>query len=104
MPVTVNVQDVPWNYALDAILRANELGVEVNGNILRVAASSRCWPKKLRMQRVIKDAQLGNAPLVTEFIRLNYARAAGTLAQAAGSTERLCRWLDKHELQRRLRW
>src|SRR5262249_44433237 len=25
VPVTVNVQDVPWNYALDAILRANKL-------------------------------------------------------------------------------
>src|SRR5205807_3208719 len=37
-------------------------------------------------QRVIKDAQLSNSPLVTEFIRLNYARASGTLAQAAGST------------------
>jgi type IV pilus assembly protein PilQ len=85
VPVTVNVQDVPWNYALDAILRSNELGVQVNGNILRVAASS-VLAKEAEMQRIIKDAQLGNAPLVTEFIRLNYARAAGTLAQAAGST------------------
>src|SRR5262249_22686009 len=35
--VTVNVQDVPWNVALEAILKANRLGIEVNGNILRVA-------------------------------------------------------------------
>src|SRR5919204_5640296 len=39
VPVTVNVQDVPWNYALDALLRANKLGAEVNGNILRIASS-----------------------------------------------------------------
>src|SRR5207302_10805807 len=39
VPVTVNVQDVPWNSALDALLRANKLGVEVNGNILRVATA-----------------------------------------------------------------
>jgi type IV pilus assembly protein PilQ len=85
VPVTVNVQDVPWNYALDAILRANRLGVDVNGNILRVATSE-TLAKEAETQRVIKESQLTNAPLVTEFIRLNYARASGTLAQAAGST------------------
>src|SRR5205823_2434274 len=37
-------------------------------------------------QQKINDARLDNSPLVTEFIRLNYARASGTLAQAAGST------------------
>ena len=85
VPVTVNVQDVPWNYALDAILRANKLGVDVNGNILRVATSD-TLAKEAETQKIIKDAQLSNAPLVTEFIRLNYARASGTLATAAGST------------------
>jgi type IV pilus assembly protein PilQ len=85
VPVTVNVQDVPWNYALDAILRANKLGVDVNGNILRVSTSE-TLAKEAETQRVIKDSQLTNSPLVTEFIRLNYARASGTLAQAAGST------------------
>src|SRR3989440_2168561 len=39
VPVTVNVQDVPWNNALDAVLRANRLGIDVNGNILRIATS-----------------------------------------------------------------
>jgi type IV pilus assembly protein PilQ len=85
VPVTVNVQDVPWNYALDAILRANKLGVDVNGNILRISTSE-TLARESETQRVIKDSQLSNAPLVTEFIRLNYARASGTLAQAAGST------------------
>src|SRR5712691_5247331 len=85
VPVTVNVQDVPWNYALDALLRANKLGVEVNGNILRVATAE-MLAKEAEVQKVITDARLDNSPLVTEFIRLNYARASGTLAQAAGST------------------
>ena len=35
--VTVNVSKVPWNIALDSILRSQELGVQVNGPILRVA-------------------------------------------------------------------
>ncbi len=85
VPVTVNVQDVPWNFALDALLRANRLGVEVNGNILRVATTE-TLAKEAEVERVITDARLDNSPLVTEFVRLNYARASGTLAQAAGST------------------
>src|SRR6185436_15955525 len=85
VPVTVNVQDVPWNNALDALLRANKLGAEVNGNILRIATSE-VLAKEAEVQKVISDARLDNSTLVTEFVRLNYARASGTLAQAAGST------------------
>ena len=85
VPVTVNVQDVPWNVALDAVLKANRLGVETNGNILRVATNE-VLAKESETQKVINDSRLDASPLVTEFIRLNYARASGTLAQAAGST------------------
>jgi len=85
VPVTVNVQDVPWNIALDAVLKANRLGVEANGNILRVATTD-VLAKEAETQKVINDSRLDASPLVTEFIRLNYARASGTLAQAAGST------------------
>ncbi|HEX3187909.1 MAG TPA: type IV pilus secretin PilQ [Pyrinomonadaceae bacterium] len=85
VPVTVNVQDVPWNVALDAVLKANRLGIEVNGSILRVATTD-VLAKEAETQKVITDSRLDASPLVTEFIRLNYARASGTLAQAAGST------------------
>src|SRR5919106_3721119 len=85
VPVTVNVQDVPWNVALEAVLKANRLGIEVNGNILRVATIE-VLAKEAETQKVITDSRLDASPLVTEFIRLNYARASGTLAQAAGST------------------
>jgi type IV pilus assembly protein PilQ len=85
VPVTVNVQDVPWNVALEAVLKANRLGIEVNGNILRVATTD-VLAKEAETQKVINDSRLDASPLVTEFIRLNYARASGTLAQAAGST------------------
>ena len=85
VPVTVNVQDVPWNVALEAVLKANRLGVEVNGNILRVATTD-VLAREAETQKVINDSRLDASPLVTEFIRLNYARASGTLAQAAGST------------------
>jgi type IV pilus assembly protein PilQ len=83
VPVTVNVTDVPWNIALDAILRANRLGVEATGNILRVATIE-VLASEAASQQKITDARLDNSILLTEFIRLNYARASGTLAQAAG--------------------
>ena len=38
IPVTVNVSDVPWNVALDSILQSQELAVQVNGPILRIAS------------------------------------------------------------------
>ncbi|HEY0725886.1 MAG TPA: type IV pilus secretin PilQ, partial [Pyrinomonadaceae bacterium] len=85
IPVTVNVSDVPWNVALDAVLKANRLGIEVNGSILRVATTD-VLAKEAETQKVINDSRLDASPLVTDFIRLNYARASGTLAQAAGST------------------
>src|SRR6185369_7838702 len=85
VPVTVNVQDVPWNLALEMILKANRLGIDVNGNILRVATTE-TLAKEAESQRLIRDSQLSNSPLVTELVRLNYARASGTLATAAGST------------------
>src|SRR5439155_16681082 len=71
VPVTVNMQDVPWNLALDMILRANKLGVDVNGSILRIATTD-TLAREAETQKIIKDSQLTNAPLVTEFIRLNY--------------------------------
>jgi type IV pilus assembly protein PilQ len=85
VPVTINVTDVPWNIALDAILRANRLGIDVNGNILRVATTT-VLATETSTQQKIREAQLDNSPLYTEFIRLNYARASGTLATAAGSS------------------
>ncbi|HKR59960.1 MAG TPA: type IV pilus secretin PilQ [Pyrinomonadaceae bacterium] len=85
VPVTVNVQDVPWNIALEAVLKANRLGIESSDSILRVATID-VLAKEAETQKVINDSRLDASPLVTEFMRLNYARASGTLAQAAGST------------------
>ena len=81
VPVTVNVTDVPWNVALDSILRAQNLGVQVNGSILRIA-EQKILADEQAIQMRIRDNQLDTSPLYTEFIRLNYARASGGLAQS----------------------
>jgi type IV pilus assembly protein PilQ len=85
VPVTVNVTDVPWNIALESILRSQRLGAEVNGNILRVAAIEVLADEAAKQEKV-SAARLNNSPLVTEIIRLNYARALGTLSGASGGT------------------
>src|SRR6476660_6933455 len=76
IPVTVKVNDVPWNIALDSVLQAQGIGVQVNGTILRVATNETLASEgELYRQRT--KYQLDTTPLVTELIRLNYARASG---------------------------
>ncbi|MGB7207921.1 MAG: type IV pilus secretin PilQ [Pyrinomonadaceae bacterium] len=94
IPVTVNVSEVPWNIALDSIMRSQELGIQVNGTILRVA-DTKTLASEGEIFRQQRDNQIDASPLVTEFIRLNYARAknaivrgtatAGTSANVYGS-------------------
>jgi len=88
VPVTVNVTGVPWNIALDSVLRSQELGVQVNGSILRVA-EQQILANEQAIQQKISESQLDTSPLYTEFIRLNYARASGTLSGDAGGASQL---------------
>ena len=84
-PVTVNVSDVPWNIALDSILRAQELGVQVNGPILRVA-DSKILATEGELLRQANETKLDGSPLYTEFIRLNYARASGGMIRGTSTS------------------
>jgi type IV pilus assembly protein PilQ len=85
VPVTVNVSEVPWNIALDSILRSQELGVQVNGTILRVA-DAKALATEGELYRAKMDNDLDSSPLYTEFIRLNYARAAGTISRGSATS------------------
>jgi len=83
IPVTVNVNEVPWNIALDSILQSQELGVQVSGPILRIAKKDTLAAEYERDQK-IKNSQLAASPLYTEFIRLNYAKAIGSATGGGG--------------------
>lgn len=78
VPVTVNLNNVPWNLALDSILRSQELAIQVNGPILRVAPQKTLADEQ-SLNEKIKNNQLDTSPLYTEIIRLNYARVSGAL-------------------------
>src|SRR5512141_3052871 len=71
MPVTVKVNDVPWNIALDSVLQAQSLGVQVNGNILRIA-DTKSLAAEFEIQNAVRNGQMDTSPLYHEFIRLNY--------------------------------
>jgi type IV pilus assembly protein PilQ len=77
VPVTVKVNDVPWNIALDSILQSQELGVQVNGNILRIA-DNKTLASEGELYRDRQNNQLDTSPLITELIRLNYATTSGS--------------------------
>lgn len=82
VPVTVNLSEIPWNEALDAILSSQELGAQTKGRILRIA-QSKTLAEEASQNAQIANTKLDNSPLYTEFIRLNYSRASGTLASSA---------------------
>jgi type IV pilus assembly protein PilQ len=85
VPVTVNVNQVPWNVALDSVMRSQELGIQVNGTILRVA-DSKALATEGEIVRLQMDNRLDGSPLVTEFVRLNYARASGAIGRGSASS------------------
>src|SRR4029434_8251031 len=85
VPVTVNVNQVPWNVALDSVMRSQELGIQVNGTILRVA-DSKALATEGEIIRLQTDNRLDGSPLYTEFIRLNYARASGAIGRGSATS------------------
>jgi len=83
--VTVNVSSVPWNFALDSILRSQGLGIQVSGNILRVADAKVLASEGAILQQQ-RETQLDTQPLVTQYVRLNYARAKGSAARSESTS------------------
>ena len=73
--ITLRLQNVPWDQALDIVLKAKGLDKRLEGNVLLVAPAAEIAERE-RLQ-VEANKQLQElAPLVTEFIRIRYADAA----------------------------
>ena len=72
--ITLRLQNVPWDQALDIVLRTKGLDKRQEGNILLVAPLAEIAERE-RLE-VEANKQLEElAPLVTEFIRIRYADA-----------------------------
>ena len=73
--ITLRLKQVPWDQALDLILRTKGLGKRVEGNVLLVApAEELAAREKLELTNRKQISEL--APLQTEFIQVRYADAS----------------------------
>ena len=72
--VTLKLTDVPWYQALDVVLRNNQLGAQLQGNVLRIATNATLQGEQTA-QKNLRDAQEQAAPLVTRTFLVNYTTA-----------------------------
>ncbi|MCC6748609.1 MAG: type IV pilus secretin PilQ [Deltaproteobacteria bacterium] len=78
--VTIRMKNVPWDQALDVILRAKGLGQVREGNLLRVAPIQDL--EKERESEIARQKQvLLLQPLETRLLPLSYAQASAVLPQ-----------------------
>lgn len=81
--VTVELERVPWDQALDQILKINNLGYELDGNIMRIAPVE-VLEQEARRTQALQQAQALSIPLRTVVKRLSYSTAgeiAGLLSR-----------------------
>jgi len=79
--LTIVLDDVPWDQALDIVLKNNDLVKQLDGNVLRVATQATVQ-KEAEESRDLAKAQAEAVPVVTTTRVLSYAKAstlAGTL-------------------------
>ncbi|MCW3172755.1 type IV pilus secretin PilQ family protein [Shewanella sp. FYR11-62] len=72
--ITLRLDDVPWDQALDLILQTKGLDKRIEGNILMVAPSEELAIREsndLKNRQEVKEL----APLYSEFLQINYAKA-----------------------------
>lgn len=73
--ITLRLDGVPWDQALDIILKVKGLDKRMQGNILMVAPSDELAAreaKNLQAQQQVEEL----APLYSEYLQINYAKAS----------------------------
>lgn len=81
--VTLRLQEVPWDQALDIILQAKGLGVRKTGNVLWVAPKDEILAKE-KLEREAHVALEGLETMRTESFQLNYAKSVDVARQLMG--------------------
>ncbi len=85
--ITISLTDVPWDQALNVILKIKGLDKRFEGNILLIAPAEELLAQETQqLQSKMQVAEL--APLVSSSIQINYAKAAdmaAILSSAEGS-------------------
>src|SRR6185369_15035882 len=72
--VTAELDNVPWDQALEQVLKINGLSYELDGNVMRIAPVS-VLRQEANEKQQLAQAQALSIPLRTVFRRLSYANA-----------------------------
>jgi type IV pilus assembly protein PilQ len=81
--VTLRLQDVPWDQALDIILQAKNLGMRKSGNVIWVAPKDEIATKeKIDLESMTAVQNL--EPVKTQSFQINFAKAAEIAVQITG--------------------
>lgn len=72
--LTLVLDNVPWDQALDIVLKNNDLDKQLDGNVLRIATKA-TMKKEADEARDLAKAQIEAADLVTTTRTLSYAKA-----------------------------
>ncbi|MCW8908394.1 MAG: type IV pilus secretin PilQ [Sedimenticola sp.] len=73
--ITLRLKNVPWDQALSIIMKTRGLSMRQNGNVMLIAPTEEIAAREkleLESQRQIEEL----APLFSEYIQLNYAKAS----------------------------
>ena len=82
--VTLRLQDVPWDQALEIILQAKGLGVRKSGTVLWIAPKEEIAAKE-KLERESNAALEGLEPLRTQSFQMNYTKATEIAVQLTAS-------------------
>jgi type IV pilus assembly protein PilQ len=88
--VTLRLQNVPWDQALDIVMTTKGLDMRRNGNVIIVAPAEEIAAREQAELESLQALQTLE-PLRSEFIQINYAKAAelASLVQGEGSNSLL---------------
>ncbi len=82
--ITLKLDNVPWDEVLDFVMMTEDLGKYETGNVTLISKQDKIKDYKKKQQETEKVvAQLD--PLVTEYIKINYAKANSFRALLSGS-------------------
>ncbi|MFT5117241.1 MAG: type IV pilus assembly protein PilQ [Kiritimatiellia bacterium] len=82
--ITLRLENVPWDQALELVLKSKGLDKRQSGNVLLVAPAAEIAERE-RQELESKKQLQELEPLSTEFIRVRYAKAADVYALISGS-------------------
>lgn len=83
--ITLRLKDVPWDQAMDIVLRSKGLGMRENGTVIWVAPEAELSARENReLEQLRKKRTL--EPLITEYMAVNFAKASDLMGLIKSST------------------